>query len=88
MMNDTSELEWVSNVFTKGAKWSLNVWKQLQLRPMGLDDYFGMFWDLQVVNSLPRDYNANFPLFKASKQHKNTHTHIIKKRKKERRKGK
>ena len=28
---------------------------------MGLDDDFGMFWDLSIVNSLPRDYSANSP---------------------------
>ena len=29
---------------------------------MGLDDDFGMFWDLSIVNSLPRDYSANFSI--------------------------
>ena len=28
---------------------------------MGLDNYFGMCWDLPVIISLPRDQNANSP---------------------------
>ena len=56
-------------VLLKGEKWSFNRWKQLQKRPMGLDDNFRMFWDLLVVISLTRDYNANFPT--------NKHTHTL-----------
>ena len=29
--------------------------------PMGLDNYFGMCWDLPVLISLTRDYSANSP---------------------------